>query len=330
MTRFLLIPMIALWIGADAARGQDAEKAKKSASAKAAARSSGVKAPPPVVAASAMKNAAKLRPDDQRRERMVYRIKHLPATDLAKTIESLLVAESNIGSGEQLYGRVAFIPEPISNSLIITGAPAACKEIEAIIAQLDRQPSMVSLNVVIAETTLEEKQGGKSSYMVIEAPGNSVESVIAELNKSGRLRVLANPQVMTLDKQPASIKLGRRIPQITGTTTSTRGKTNSVQFTDVGLSLGLTPRISSDGLVTMEIDVESSHFGPEEEGTLISKSDSGEEVRVAQTETTQIQTTVSAQSGQVLVLGGMTSKSSDKWTRLLIIVAPEVFCPDED
>ena len=77
----------------------------------------------------------------------------------------------------------------------------------------------------------------------------------------------------------------------------------------MGLILGVTPRISPDGLVVMEIDAEKSEVGPEAEGIPISISASGQVIRSPRINTTTAQTTVSANSGQTVVLGGLITKS---------------------
>jgi type II secretory pathway component GspD/PulD (secretin) len=83
---------------------------------------------------------------------------------------------------------------------------------------------------------------------------------------------------------------------------------------DVGVVLGVTPRISPDGLVVMEIDANRSEVGPEEQGTPVAVSE-GQIIRSPRIERTYAQTTVSAMSGQTVVLGGLIAKSKEELHR---------------
>jgi hypothetical protein len=151
--------------------------------------------------------------------------------------------------------------------------------------------------------------------LVFSASSESVSVLIRALSESRRLDVLSRPQVMTLDNQPAFIQVGSRVPRVRGVTTNEVGQTANVVDENVGLILGVTPRISPDGLVVMEIDAEKSALGPESEGVPISISATGEVVRQPVINTTTASTTVSAVSGQTVVLGGLITKTRSVVTR---------------
>jgi len=65
----------------------------------------------------------------------------------------------------------------------------------------------------------------------------------------------------------------------------------------------------------MEIDAEKSTIGPEEKGIPISAAADGTIIRAPTIETTRAQTTVSASSGETIVLGGLITKSHSITTR---------------
>ncbi len=150
---------------------------------------------------------------------------------------------------------------------------------------------------------------------VFSASSESVSVLIRALKECRRLEVLSRPQVMTLDNQPAFVQVGQRVPRITGTTVNQMGQVNSVTLENVGLILGVTPRISPDGLVVMAIDAEKSEVGPEAEGIPVSISATGQIVRSPRINTTMAQTTVSAASGQTIVLGGLIVKGKAEFHR---------------
>ena len=67
---------------------------------------------------------------------------------------------------------------------------------------------------------------------------------------------------------------------------------NNIALENVGLILGVTPRISPDGMVVMEIDAEKSEVGPESDGIPVSVSTDGTIIRSPRIDTTTAQTTV--------------------------------------
>jgi len=144
--------------------------------------------------------------------------------------------------------------------------------------------------------------------LVLSASSESVSVLIRALQETRRLEVLSRPQVMTLDNQPAFIQVGQRVPRIIGTQINQVGQVNTVALENVGLILGVTPRISPTGMVVMEIDAERSEVGPEQEGIPISISATGEVIRSPRIDTTTAQTTVSAADGETIVLGGLITK----------------------
>ncbi|MCX7426828.1 MAG: hypothetical protein NTW96_14520 [Planctomycetia bacterium] len=145
--------------------------------------------------------------------------------------------------------------------------------------------------------------------LVLSASSESVSVLVRALQECRRLDVLSRPQIMTLDNQPAFIQVGQRVPRITGTTINETGQVNNIQMEDVGLILGVTPRISPEGMVVMELDAEKSELGPQLEGIPVSISE-GTVIKSPIVNVTTAQTTVSAASGETIVLGGLITKTS--------------------
>ncbi len=150
--------------------------------------------------------------------------------------------------------------------------------------------------------------------LVLSASNESVSVLIRALQECRRLDVLSRPQITTLNNQPAFVQVGQRIQliQTASVDPTTNIQTNQLgPEQNVGLILGVTPRVADDGRVAMEIDVEKSELGPEAEGIPISVLTTGQVIRSPPINTTTAQTTVSAMSGQTIVLGGLitTNKS---------------------
>ena len=148
---------------------------------------------------------------------------------------------------------------------------------------------------------------------MLSAASENVSALLRALSENHRVDILQRPQIMTLDNQPAFIQVGQRVPRITAVTINAlTGNTNSITLDNVGLILGVTPRISPDGLVVMQIDAEKSELESEATGIPIFTSPSGQVIRSPIIDATTAQTTVAAMSDQTVVLGGLITKSETK------------------
>ena len=157
--------------------------------------------------------------------------------------------------------------------------------------------------------------------LVLSASSESVSMLIRALQESRRLDVLSRPQITTLDNQRAFIQVGQRVPRVVSSTLSTFGQTNAVELENVGLILVVTPRTSPNGVVVMEVDAERSEVGPESEGIPISTSNDGTIVRSPRIDITTAQTTVTAASGETIVLGGLITSRENNIHRRVPLLA---------
>jgi len=145
--------------------------------------------------------------------------------------------------------------------------------------------------------------------LVLSASSEGVSMLIRALQETRRLDVLGRPQIMTLDNQPAFIQVGKSVPRIAATRIQGNFQTNEIVLEPTGLIMGVTPRISPDGTVVMEIDAQKSELGPEAEGIVVSVAE-GQAIRQPSINITLAQTTVSAASGETIVLGGLITKKN--------------------
>ncbi len=152
--------------------------------------------------------------------------------------------------------------------------------------------------------------------LVISASSEAVSVLIRALKENRRVDILGRPQIMTVDKVAARILVGQTVRIPSGTSTTQFGGVNlTTEQRDVGLELQVTPRVSSDGAVFMEIVTQRSQLGPEEEGTVIAISETGEAFRSPRIDIAQAETSVTAMSGQTIVLGGMITTDRSQVNR---------------
>jgi type IV pilus assembly protein PilQ len=77
---------------------------------------------------------------------------------------------------------------------------------------------------------------------------------LSAIETKGKVKILANPKVMTLDNQQAIIKQGKKIPIITEQT-SGGVTTFTTVYIDANLKLTVTPQISPNGAVVMKVEI---------------------------------------------------------------------------
>ncbi|WP_111658228.1 type II secretion system secretin GspD [Isoalcanivorax indicus] len=120
------------------------------------------------------------------------------------------------------------------------------------------------------------------------------------LASSSNVNLLSTPSVLTLDNQEASIVVGQNVPFVTGQSTSTgAGLDNpfqTIQRQDVGITLTVTPSLAGDSTVRLVLEQEASAVQAASEG--INAVD-------LITSTRSIKTTVLADDGETIVLGGL-------------------------
>jgi type II secretion system protein D len=158
------------------------------------------------------------------------------------------------------------------------------------------------------------------SGFLFSASSNSVSVLLRALQEKRRLEVLSRPQIMALDGQEGFILVGQRVPTITDVSLTQFGQTNGILYQQVGIIMRVVPRISPDGLVVMQLSTEKSEVGPEAEGIPISVSANGQIVRAPRINSTTAVTTVSALSGQTVVLSGLiTNRREDVHRRVPLL-----------
>ncbi len=137
-------------------------------------------------------------------------------------------------------------------------------------------------------------------------------TLITALSSTGKSNLLSTPTLLTLDNQPAEILVGQNVPFQTGSySTDASGAGNpftTIERKDIGVTLKVTPHINDGATLRLEIEQEISSIAP-------SASLNAQAVDLV-TNKRSIKSTILADDGQVIVLGGLiqddTSTSESK------------------
>src|SRR6185437_8783995 len=89
------------------------------------------------------------------------------------------------------------------------------------------------------------------------SPNFALDYIITAAETSGAGKLLSSPQLVTQNNAKAVVKQGTQIPIQT-----TINNTISVQYIDAVLKLEVTPQITADGTVYMDVVVENTQIAP--------------------------------------------------------------------
>jgi len=91
----------------------------------------------------------------------------------------------------------------------------------------------------------------------IEFP--NLSAIVQAYKKDKDVHVLSTPQILTTDNQEASITVGKNVPFQTKSAAESATETySSYEYKDVGITLKITPQISKDRLIRLNLSLEST------------------------------------------------------------------------
>lgn len=140
---------------------------------------------------------------------------------------------------------------------------------------------------------------GSLAFSILRG-GHALDLELTALQTEGRGEVISNPRVITSNQKTADIKQGDEIGYVTisgGGAGGAGGTTANVQFKDVVLELKVTPTITHDNRVYMDLDITKDELKG-----FINVPNFG---NVPQITKRQVTTAALVDSGQTVVVGGV-------------------------
>ncbi len=135
--------------------------------------------------------------------------------------------------------------------------------------------------------------GGGSVAFSVLGPGTLLDLELSALQNEGRGEVISSPRVITSNQTEAIIKQGTEIPFQEATSSGA----SSVAFKEAVLSLKVTPSITPDDRIRMDLQVTKDSVGQ-----IVPTAEGGSAPSI---DTREIQTQVLVASGETIVLGGI-------------------------
>jgi type IV pilus assembly protein PilQ len=150
------------------------------------------------------------------------------------------------------------------------------------------QPEQLNVNLPVVGAA------GQLALSILNlGSGNLVNVELSALEADDRGKVVSSPRVITADKKKAIISQGTEIPYLTA---AASGAT-TVAFKPAVLQLAVTPRITPDDRIIMDLEVKKDSVGQVFSG-------------IPSVDTKQVNTQVLVDNGDTIVIGGIFEQTT--------------------
>jgi type IV pilus assembly protein PilQ len=272
-----------------------------------------------IIMVTSMTESAQLPADIQGRQIQVFELDFASATVVAEAITSLLSPigkMSTIKSDSQDNRRTR-------EMIVVEDLPPSIARIGGYIQEVDQPPRQVLMEAHILQVNLkDDNKCGVDLNGLLRVAGSQVKlqttglasdaatpaflatveggdlgTVIEALESSTDSKTLGSPKVLVLNHQEAKIHVGKSIGYQGSQTTTQTSTFQNAQFLDVGVTLKLTPSITSDNRVLLQVHPEVSDGAINPQTSLPDKT------------TTELDTDVMLNDGQGMIIGGLINET---------------------
>jgi general secretion pathway protein D len=235
-------------------------------------------------------------------------------------------ANGRLVNVRDLQGQITVIPDNNTNSVIVVATPENMEILKSILAQLDKIPEQVMIETMIIEATLDRSSqfgvewkfaqsnpigkntgtgtsegnfGLQNANPALQGfkytlTGGALTGFINALQTDTKFQVLSTPRIFTSNNVEAQINISQSIPYVLSTREDSNGNlTFNYAFQDVGIVLTVTPRITANGYVTMDVTQTANDLQgfTDFNAPIVNQR--------------QADTTVSVRDGETIILGGI-------------------------
>lgn len=258
-----------------------------------------------------------------------------PAPEVVVNAPVLSSTFTEANSSLQFSNFVGLSADERTNAIVAYGTQQDLKTLKELIEKIDIPLPQVLIEAIITEVSLNDnRQFGLSAFdFAYDPAGNatvgdpatiaaqyaaglaipglgltgtsnpiSLSGVISEAESDSDIRILSTPRIVVSHNEEAVIKFGESRPFVTSTTNSIDANSlerSQVEYRDVGIELTVTPLIGADGTVQMKIEQTVDNVQP---GGTFDRPIIGNR---------QASSTISVNSGQVIILGGLQENQNE-------------------
>ena len=244
-------------------------------------------------------------------ETKIIKISNSTSDDIVKAVKSLMTSRGKASSDSR------------SNSIIIQEVPSNMPIVLEYIAELDKPAAQIKISARLLEISskgIEElglnwsiggtyttesgrsypQSGGVNALRTTDYAGEytvkalqhgwDIDAIIQAIVKDDKGRIIAHPEITTIDNKEAKIQMGQKIP----VKQFDESGNLVIKFEEVGTILTVTPHITAENRILMELAPERSTYQFDPNGVIINTSNA--------------KTTVIVANGQTAVIGGLTTE----------------------
>ncbi|MGB4411804.1 MAG: secretin N-terminal domain-containing protein [Atribacterales bacterium] len=217
-------------------------------------------------------------------------------------------------------------------AIVVKGTLEEIEAASQLLKNLDRKRPQIMVDVKMVEIDRQKVKDLGFTWQVGGAVGaitfgelslggamerqDLVEVTLNALTRENKAHLVGNPRILTLSGEKATITVGDRVPyrNIQGVDEAGRIIPGGVEFLEVGVKLEVTPLLTEDQMILVEVKPEVSSSSEREYylGGLLYTD--------PQVKTRSAETTARLKSGETLVIGGLIrSEDIEKVTRIPIL-----------
>jgi type II secretory pathway component GspD/PulD (secretin) len=260
-------------------------------------------------------------------KRTVYVVKHGTAADLATALSKHFKDAAD----------VQVLPQSPSNCLLIRARPDVFNEIIKLVAELDRRPHQVAVEIIIVDFPLKRAAGGKLEPAGKEVPepdfNGPIEAVtakLASLKRTKQLSSMKHIQLTAVENQPSSVVLSEVSPYVTGLSRSGTGEVHrSFLYRNTGTKIDLKLWVTSEQVVRIDMKLDYSRARVDEDGIPIGNDEKGKPIYAPEFPMTRMATQVDVPSGQAMAVKGVKTESKSGAVQSVVIVTAKIVEPGE-
>ncbi len=254
-------------------------------------------------------------------ETLVIPVKHGTAGDMVTSLKQVVSQRGTIDTDER------------TNSLVIRDTPEHIGKVKRLVETLDKETQQIRISTQLLEiesgsltelgvdwsiisrksaqlldgdvpegsfaqtTNRVSDPAGTYTFATVQGINDEdfdIEGVISALVGSNKGKIIARPEITTVDNSEAFIQMGQKVP----IKQFDEAGNVVIQFEEVGTILRVTPHITSENRILLKLKPERSSYTVDAVGVIIN--------------TNNAETNVVVENGQTTVIGGLTTQTETR------------------
>lgn len=247
-------------------------------------------------------------------ETRIVKISNSSSNAIVEAVQSLLTERGKVTSDSR------------SNSIIVQEVPSNIEDVLGYIKELDRPSQQIKISAQLLEIYTDdwselgldwtvkgsyETESGRKydqeasvSVNDVSTPagtykitalhhGYDIEAMVQAIVSNGKGKILAHPEITTIDNHEAKIQMGAKVP----IKQFDEAGNLVIKFEEVGTILTVIPHITAENQILMDLRPERSTYQFDPNGVIINTSNA--------------ETHVIVKNGQTAVIGGLTTEDEE-------------------